>query len=235
MTPGETVSWRGARLSIDGRRVRAVLFDVDGTLVDSIPFLVDCFRHAARHALAVELEERDVLPLVGMPLVEMFRHVDPACHDEAVQRCVDAYREAYYPSVATRSPIFPDAVGVVDELKELGLALGVVSGKNAEGIRRILEPSGLFDRFDAVVGADHPGRGKPAPDHALAAAELLGVAAAEAVVVGDSLLDVEMGHAAGMATVGVTTGTTPRPELEVRAHAVVDALVELRDLFAPSG
>jgi pyrophosphatase PpaX len=217
--------------ALGGRRVRAVLFDVDGTLVDSIPFLVECFQHSARATLGLRLDAADVLPLVGMPLADMYRALHSELDDVTAERCIAVYREVYYPSVTERSPLFPDTLAVIDDLAARGLALGVVSGKNALGIRRVLEPSGLVERFRAIVGADHGGPGKPAPDHAIAAARRLGVSADEVVVVGDSLLDVDMGTAAGMATIGVATGTTARSILEVRASAVVDRLSELLTLL----
>jgi phosphoglycolate phosphatase len=231
VTAGDTPGRRGARLSADGRLVRAVLFDVDGTLVDSIAFLVECFRHSAEAALGRTLGAAEVLPLVGMPLGEMYRTIRPDADEALLLHCVETYRGAYYPSVCERSPLFPDTAAVVRRLAARGLALGIVSGKNHQGIRRVLEPSGLLDQFCAVVGADHGGRGKPAPDGALAAAAMIGVPPEETLVVGDSLLDVEMGLAAGMATVGVTTGTTGRDELASRATVVIGRLAELPPLL----
>lgn len=207
--------------------LRAVLFDLDGTLVDSIPFLVECFSCAVRDALGREVAPEVVRPLVGLPLRRMFEHVEPALDDALAEACVRTYREVYFPRVVARSPLFPDALDALDALERRGVALGIVSGKTCAGISRVVEPLGIAHRFEAIVGADHGGDHKPAPDGALAAAEMLGVAPASALVVGDSLLDVEMGLAAGMRTCGVTTGTTSRAELERRAHLVVDSLAEM--------
>jgi phosphoglycolate phosphatase-like HAD superfamily hydrolase len=153
------------------------------------------------------------------------------CDDIAVERCIESYRRVYYPLVSERSPLFPDSAMVVEELALRGIPLGIVSGKNLVGIRRVLEPSGLLIHFNAIVGSDHGCPSKPAPDAALAAAEILGVAAASVVVVGDSLLDVEMGIAAGMATVGVATGTADRDTLASRATVSIDSLKELLPLL----
>jgi HAD superfamily hydrolase (TIGR01509 family) len=210
-----------------GRRIEAVLFDVDGTLVDSIPFLVECFQAAAREALACEIAAEEILPMVGLPLGEMFRRVRVLDADELAERCTEAYKRIYYPEVVARSPLFPDTRDVVARLSSLGLRLGLVSGKTREGIRRVLEPAGIVDYFAVVVGADHEGRPKPAPDGALAAATALGARPSRTLVVGDSLLDVEMGISAGMLTCGVTTGTALRDELAARAHFVVDRLAEI--------
>jgi HAD superfamily hydrolase (TIGR01509 family) len=211
----------------DDRRIRAVLFDLDGTLVDSIPFLVECFSCAVRDALGHKPEPEEVRPLVGLPLRTMFERFHPNLTDELANACVATYRDVYFPLVVERSPLFPDALEVLDRLEAAGLALGIVSGKTAEGILRVVEPIGIAHRFGAIVGADHGGAHKPAPDGALAAAEMLGVAPAETAVVGDSLLDVEMALAAGMLACGVTTGTTTRDALAARAHVVADSLAEL--------
>ena len=210
-----------------GREIRAVLFDLDGTLVDSVPFLVECFSCAVRDTLGRMPEPDEVRPLVGLPLRQMFEHFHPDLTDELAQTCVTTYREVYFPRVLERSPLFPDALEVLDRLAAGDVALGIVSGKREEGIRRVVEPIGIAHRFGAIVGADHGGAHKPAPDGALAAAGLLGVSPAETAVVGDSLLDIEMALAAGMLAWGVTTGTTSRDKLAARAHAVADSLAEL--------
>lgn len=209
------------------RRIRAVLFDLDGTLVDSIPFLLECFLHTGRTTLGVEIDPDHVRPLVGLPLRTMFERFSPELSDELADACFTTYRAAYMPHVVERSPLFPDAVPLLDELERRGVARGVVTGKTLEGLRRVLEPHGVVDRFGALVGADYGGEPKPSPGGALAAAERLGIDPAETLVVGDSLLDVEMALAAGMAACGVTTGTASREDLERRAHLVVDALAEL--------
>ena len=211
-------------------RVRAVLFDLDGTLVDSIPFLLECFMSAAREVLACEVAAEHVAPLVGLPLRTMFERFAGDLTDDDATACIAAYRTSYQPHVVRRSPLFADAVAVLDELGRRGLGLGVVTGKTFEGTERVLGPLGVLDRFGAIVGADHGGAPKPAADGALAAALALGVAPAETIVVGDSLLDVEMALAAGMTAVGVTTGTGSHADLTARAHYVIGALAELPPL-----
>jgi HAD superfamily hydrolase (TIGR01509 family) len=214
--------------------IEAVLFDVDGTLVDSIPYLVECFQAAAREALECEIDAGEILPMVGLPLVDMFVKVHALQSLDLAERCAAAYRRIYLPSVIARSPLFPDSEVVVATLKSRGIRLGIVSGKTREGILRVLEPSGIAASFESIVGADHPGKPKPAADGALAAIALLGVAPERTLVVGDSLLDVDMGSAAGMLTCGVTTGTTTREELATRADFVVDRLAHVLAIVSSS-
>lgn len=208
-------------------RYRAVLFDLDGTLVDSIPFLLECFTGAVREVLGRDVHEDRVRPLVGLPLRMMFERFEPALSDELADACFEYYRTAYLPCVVERSPLFADTVPLLDELERRGVARAIVTGKTREGALRVVEPLGVAGRFGAIVGADHGGRPKPSPDGALYAAELLGVAPEEAIVVGDSLLDVEMAIEAGMTAVGVATGTASRDELASRAHLVIGSLGEL--------
>lgn len=216
--------------STPGVRFDAVLFDVDGTLVDSIPYLVECFQQAVLETFGSEVAAAEILPMVGMPLVDMFARVRPNESDALLDRCAEAYTRIYLPNVLTRSMPFEDSKHVLSTLARAGVRIGVVSGKMHRGIARVLVPAGLFDFCEYIVGADHAGRPKPAPDGALAAARALGVEPARTLVVGDSLLDVEMGISAGMVTCGVTTGTTARAELEARAHAVVDRLADVLPL-----
>jgi HAD superfamily hydrolase (TIGR01509 family) len=209
-----------------------VLFDVDGTLVDSIPYLVECFQAAVREVLDCEIDTGEILPMVGLPLADMFVRARALESPDVAERCAAAYRRIYLPRVVARSPLFPDAAGVVADLQRRGVRLGIVSGKTREGVLRVLQPAGIAGSFASIVGADHPGRPKPAPDGALAAAAGLGVEPARTLVVGDSLLDVEMGKAAGMITCGVTTGTATRDALSSSADFVVDRLSGILSVVA---
>ncbi len=213
-------------------RFRAVLFDLDGTLVDSISFLLECFTSAAREALGREIDPELVRPMVGMPLRLMFERAGEALSEEQASACVTAYLSAYRQQVAHRSPLFTDALPVLDHLREQEIPIGIVTGKTLEGLMRVLDPLGLTNRFGALVGCDHGGAHKPAPDGALAAASILNVSPAETLVVGDSLLDVEMALAAGMTACAVTTGTGARADLERHAHYVIDTLAELPPILS---
>lgn len=205
------------------RNPHAVLFDLDGTLIDSIPFLIDCFRRTTRAMLGIDIDAGAVSPMVGMALRDMFHMVAPGITEERATECVQAYRQAYVPVAREHSPLFPGVREVLDELSARGARLAIVTGKSRRGAERIL-PEDVLERFGVVIGADFGGPGKPAPDSALAAARLLGIEVTAAVVVGDSHLDAAMARAAGMRMVGVATGTTAFDSLAVMCDTVVASL-----------
>lgn len=207
-------------------RLRAVIFDLDGTLTDSTLEVCECFNGAlVAHDFPPELPER-VKPLIGRPLVLMFAELTGAAPD-VVEALVATYRAHYREEVMPRTRLFPAAAAALDACERRRLRLAVATGKSIAMARGALAACGQLTRFGAVVGYDEVARPKPHPDTARRALELLGAHPAEALVVGDSVLDVEMGRAAGCLTCAVPSGSFDAPAL---AASHPDFLIP--DLFA---
>ena len=216
--------------SID--RPLAVLFDLDGTLVDTIQLLLESVHHAFRDRAAAGRRvptEAEWIAGIGTPLVAQLRpYVED---DEQLAALVAGYR-AYQGEHHDRlTRCYDRVVEVVAALKRRGHPLGVVTSKSNEIARRTLEHVGLLGVMDVVVGADSTARHKPDPTPVLFALDQLGYAPGEAIFVGDSPHDVNAGNAAGVTTVAALWGPFDRATLDVaRPGYVIGSITELPGL-----
>ncbi|WDZ86557.1 HAD-IA family hydrolase [Micromonospora cathayae] len=203
-------------------RVRAVVFDLDGVLVDSLT--------VARTAFAVAYAE-----VVGdgePPVEEYCRH--PGRHLPDVLRLMGLPASMAEPFVRESHrlthlvEVVPGMVEVLDVLRGRGVPLAVATGRSGVRARALLGHLGLMSRFEAVLGADEVPRPKPAPDIVLRALALLDVPPAAAVMVGDAVSDIRSARGAGVTAVAVGWGETDRRTLvAARPDLVVDEPADL--------
>jgi len=202
-----------------------VLFDLDGTVIDSGGIILASMRHATREVLGREYPDEELMRAVGGPGLEaQMRGFDP----ERVDELVRVYR-------AHNEPLHEELVcctGMEDVLERLradGRRLGVVTAKRRETVELAFAHVPLGHLFEVVVGGDETERHKPDPEPLLLAAERLGAAPEETAYVGDSPFDVRAAKAAGMRSVAVTWGRIhDRARLEhEQPDAIVDTAEEL--------
>jgi pyrophosphatase PpaX len=187
------------------RRVRfpVVLFDLDGTLIDSGPIIVASMKHAAREVLGREVEEEILTAAIGGPgLVAQMEALDP----ERVHDLVDAYR-AHNEPLHEELEAFWEVVEVLPRLRSEGRRLGIVTAKRRATVRLAFDrlPE-LEENFEVVIGADDTERHKPDPDPLLEALRRLGASPADAAYVGDSPFDIWSAKAAHVHAVAVGWG-----------------------------
>lgn len=213
--------------------IDTVLFDFDGTLVDSSRAICRAFNEALATEARPAVPDEAIRPMIGRPLVEMFATVDAQADREALERYVGAYRAAWdLIAVPLTSPL-PAMMETIDGLGR-HRKLGVVTSRLSSGAHRIIDALGLSGRFDVVVGLEHVARPKPDPEAVHLALGRLGARAERAMMVGDTPDDVLAGRAAGAVAVGVTTGVYDRRALlEAGADAVVDGLAGVLGLVEP--
>jgi pyrophosphatase PpaX len=206
-----------------------VLFDLDGTVIDSGAIILASMRHAAREVLGVEPPEDELMAAVGGPGLEaQMRALAP----DRVEELVVSYR-------AHNEPLHDELVcceGVDDvlvRLKDEGRRLGIVSAKRRATIELAFAKIPLAHLFDVVVGGDETTRHKPQPEPLLLAAERLGVDPADCAYVGDSPFDIRAAKAANMHAVAVSWGGIhPRERLErEEPDAIVDTAEELLNVL----
>lgn len=188
-------------------RLRLVVFDVDGTLVDSQDHIHGAM---ARAFAAVEqpLPPRErILDIVGLSLPEAMARLVPELAHSVRSDLVEAYKQSFGSLRAGRlSPLFAGASEALETLRgHPGMLLGVATGKSRRGLDHILEAHGLAGHFVTMqVADDHPS--KPHPSMLNAALAETGVRTESAVMIGDTSYDIEMGRAAGFHTIGVGWG-----------------------------
>ncbi|HET6967934.1 MAG TPA: HAD-IA family hydrolase [Ornithinibacter sp.] len=205
-------------------RYATVLFDLDGTLADTIALIVASYQHAFRTVLAEEVEEARARAWIGRPLLPALLE-ESADHGHELDRVYRAWNLENTARLIQRYAGVPE---MLDALASAGVTCAVATSKRRETARLALEGVGIADVIDVVAGLEDTTRHKPEPDPLLHAAAALGVEPAACVYVGDATVDVLAARAAGMAAVAVTWGAGEREALlATRPDAVVDTVPDL--------
>ncbi|WP_435140632.1 HAD-IA family hydrolase [Pseudopelagicola sp. nBUS_19] len=215
--------------------LKLVVFDVDGTLVDSQADILGAMSFAFDQ-VGLKLPDRDtVLGIVGLSLDVAFARLVPDASVSIRNKLVDAYKGSYRrgrveKGTSLPSPLYP---GARDALKHLSgvdeIFLGVATGKSRRGLNKFFEGHGLEGVFQTQQVSDHH-PSKPHPSMLLTALEEVGVEAGSAVMVGDTSFDMDMAKAAGMAAIGVSWGYHKASAL-TSADIVIDEFHDLRDVL----
>ena len=192
-------------------RPLAVLFDLDGTLIDSIELIMNSAKHAFRGRTENVPSDAEWLAGVGTPLATMFRRW--ARDEGEVEALIGSYREYQLANHDRLVRCYETVVETVDDLRRAGHPAAIVTSKTQWLARRGLEHVGLGAHFDVIVGCDSCERHKPDPQPVLVALDQLGYAPDESVFVGDSIHDMEAGNAAGVTTVAALWGPFSRETL----------------------
>lgn len=183
---------------------KAILFDNDGTLVDTYDLILESMRVALRQELGHELPEAQIMAKVGQPLVVQVADFTPDA--ELQKRIVDTYRE-YNAQIHDKVIRLFDGLGsALPSLCERGYPLAVVTSKLSNIAAHGLEVVGVSQCFEFVVGAEHTHDHKPDPEPVVYGCEKLGLDPVDCVYVGDSPFDMHAGNAAGCTTIAVTWG-----------------------------
>lgn len=192
--------------------LRTVLFDLDGTLIDSIRLILDSYHHTLSHHQIPARSDEDWLKGIGTPLHVQFAEWQE--HPERFQAMIATYREYNLKHHDRMVTVYPGVVDAVRELKAAGLATGLVTSKNRQGALRGLRLVGLEALMDVLVCADEVTNPKPHPEPVEKAVGLLGADPATTVYVGDSLHDMNSGRAAGVKTAAALWGPFGRAHLD---------------------
>lgn len=211
--------------------LRLVVFDVDGTLVDSQKTIIESMHRAFASAGLAMPSKEAVLGIVGLSLDVAMARLAPKETREMHHALADAYKEAYVALRAKEgtpasSPIYPGMRDVLITLASReNILLGVATGKSRRGLDKLIEGHGLENLFVTQQVADfHPS--KPHPSMLKAALAETGVKAQDAVMIGDTSYDMDMAKSAGMKTIGVSWGYHARNALE-GADRIVDEVAAL--------
>ena len=214
--------------------LRLVIFDVDGTLVDSQASILAAMA-SAFDAVGLALPGRvEVLSIVGLSLDRAMARLVPQADTDMLDRLVDAYKAAYFlqrhEQGADAAPLYPGAREVLTALGGApDVLLGVATGKSRRGLDALLAAQGLEGVFvTRQVADDHPS--KPHPSMIHAALSETGVDPAHAVMIGDTASDMDMARAGGIAGVGVGWGYHPADRLGA-SHGVIDRFDHLPPLL----
>jgi phosphoglycolate phosphatase len=211
-----------------------VVFDCDGTLVDSQHVIVACMLQAyATHGFPAP-EAAAIRRVIGLPLLECMARLSPQHAEDRHLLLTEAYKDAFFASRQRpdhHEPLFDGAVAALDRLEARGYLLGVATGKARRGLNAVLDRHDLARRFVTLQTGDQ-GPGKPHPAMLERAMAETGVRPEDVIMVGDTSYDMLMARSAGVHAIGVSWGYHPAEELRAAgAHSVIASFDELPAVF----
>jgi pyrophosphatase PpaX len=210
---------------------RAVVFDLDGTIVDSVELIIISFQHAIREVLGREISREESIAWVGRPLREQMVLFSPEHADELVA----VYREFNHREHDRMLRLYDGILNLLDGLIGAGVKLGLVTSKSRYTTQMAFDLTGIESYFDATVCADESPGNKPSPEPILACLERLGVGVVEAAYVGDSPSDVQAARAALVYAIAVTWGVFDADTLEAeKPDTLVHTIPELAEILGVS-
>lgn len=223
---------------------KAILFDLDGTLIDTTELILYCFNHAWQTVCGRTHPPEVFIATMGVPLKDAMgrlleitdgmrlEQIGELRSTDLIVSLVQEYRSCNAANHDRLAYRFPAMEGVLPELRDRGYALGVVTSKSRQFAERGLRLCGLWEFVDVFVSMDDTMRHKPHPEPLLLALEKLQVAPQHAVYVGDSRYDMQAGRAAGLRTIAAIWGPVPRSELELENPDVLAcSSEELLEIF----
>ena len=197
---------------------KAVLFDMDGTLLDTLEDLRDSTNHVLRQMGYPERSLEEMRRFVGNGAEKQIRRAVPeGTGEEKIMEALTAYRAYYQDHCQIKTRVYDGLLDMLNELKEKGVKMAVVSNKPDAAVKK-LSREYFGDRLDYAVGASDGVRCKPYPDMAEEALKALGATKKDAVFVGDSEVDVQTGLNAGLDVIAVSWGFRSR-EVVIEAGA----------------
>jgi len=207
---------------------RAVVFDLDGTVVDSVELIIVSFQHAIREVLGREISREDAVAWVGRPLKEQMELFSPEHADDLVE----VYREFNHREHDRMLKPYEGIQQLLECLRRADVKMGLVTSKSRFTAQMAFDRTGIEGYFDATVCADEAAGNKPSPAPILACLAQLGVEPPVAAYVGDSPSDIQAALAAGVAAIAVTWGVFPADRLEAeKPDILVHTISELAEVL----
>ncbi|WNO61169.1 HAD-IA family hydrolase [Rheinheimera sp. MMS21-TC3] len=207
--------------------VSLVIFDWDGTVMDSIGRIVSSMQAAARLAKLPVPSDFAVKQIIGISLDPAFDILFPGLSQTQRQQLFNHYRQQYLEYDTTPTPLFNGVEQVLQQLKDKNVKLAVATGKARKGLQRMFAETGLAAYFDTSRCADEA-QSKPHPDMLEQILQQLDIPAAQAVMVGDTSHDMKMAQTIAMPRIGITHGVHGRDILSQYApKAIIDSIPEL--------
>jgi pyrophosphatase PpaX len=212
------------------KKITTVLFDLDGTIIDTNELIIQSFFHALRGVAPEGLTREHFIPYMGQTLKSQLQHFSG---QEDVEALTQAYREYNHLRHDEMVSLFPGVADVVPKLRNAGIRLGIVTTKMRPTTLRALELLGLVGSMETIVTLDDVEHAKPHPEPVVKAIQALGVDPSETLMVGDSTVDMESAIAAGAIPVGVAWSL--KGEEKLFEAGAVHMLREMNELLTLCG
>ncbi len=210
---------------------KLVIFDWDGTLMDSVDRIVSSMQSAAKVVGLTVPSHEAAKQIIGLSIPEALKALFNGITDEQIETMRLEYKYQYLEGDTTPTPLFNNAINLLTQLKENRKLLAVATGKGRDGLNRVLEVSETSTFFNTTrCAGEMPS--KPDPTMLLSILDELNLAPHEAIMIGDTSHDLKMAQNAGIDSIGVTFGVHDREVLnQYNPKVIVDSLTELHGLL----
>ncbi|GFZ31629.1 pyrophosphatase PpaX [Clostridium zeae] len=185
--------------------IKAVLFDLDGTLLDTNELIINSFKHVFENILKIQVSEAEITKKFGMPLSSSFKDYT----DSRIDELVVAYRAYNEERHDTMCYAFDGVKELLDKLKGMGIKIGIVTSKRKKLAEKGMKIAGILEYMDVIITPECTENHKPHGEPALKACSELNILPSEAIMVGDSHLDIMCGKSAGCQTCAVEYTVLP--------------------------
>ncbi|MFK5948192.1 MAG: HAD-IA family hydrolase [Methylococcales bacterium] len=194
-------------------RFDLIVFDWDGTLMDSVDWIVRCLRFAAREQNCDLPSEQQIKNIIGLSIHKAMDILFSELDDIARQQFIDSYSKAFFAREITDNDLFTGVKDMLLHLKQQGYQLAVATGKSRHGLDKALKGTGLKDFFNTTKCADETAS-KPNPDMLNIIVEELGISKKRVVLIGDSIHDMEMAVNADVVSIAVLCGANSKAQMQ---------------------
>jgi pyrophosphatase PpaX len=212
------------------RKIQAVLFDLDGTIIDTNELIIESFLHALKGVVPADFGREHIIPSMGETLTMQLQKFSG---QENISLLTQAYREYNHLRHDEMVSLFPGVAEVIPQLHQAGIRLGIVTTKMRATTMRALELLGIYKYMETIVSLDDVEHAKPHPEPVAKAMQALGVEPSETIMVGDSTVDMGSAVAAGAVPVGVAWSL--KGEEILREAGAVHMLREMKELVTLCG
>lgn len=216
--------------------IAAVVWDLDGTLVDSAADIAAALNRLLTEERLPELDDERIRDMIGEGVPTLIRRGlaahDVTADEQRLGGLVERFLVIYSASATRRTRLFPGVRGVLATLGEAGIRQAVCTNKPEAITRQVLDDLGIASHFDVVIGGDTLPRNKPDPLPLRTTLQRLGVSPEQSLMVGDSAIDVLTAHGAGVDVAFVTFGYGPGPSKPQLADFLIDDVAEIPALVA---
>lgn len=195
------------------RRFDLIVFDWDGTLVDSIDWIVHCMKIAAQETGCTVPEDQAVKDIIGLSIQKALQTLFPEITKKTQEQFIASYSQVFFSKQITQNDLFAGINEMLQKFKQTGYKLAVASGKSHAGLQKAMQGTGLNDYFNITRCADQTSS-KPQPDMLEEIIKEMGVTKAKTVMVGDSVHDMQMAQNASICSIAVSCGANSTAQLQ---------------------
>ena len=211
-------------------KVRAVIFDIDGTLIDSLDVIAESLVEAAKE-MGYNIESKDVKKLIGIPGKELVKQLLKISNSQQIKEVLEKWEKNQRKVYAKRVKLYPKVKETLEYLKNRGFKLAAATSLTSDKAKEILRMFSIEKYFDTCVAADDVKEGKPSPDVFLEAVRRLDVKNEECIVVGDTEYDILAAKAAKMKIVLFDPQKQRLKTIKVKPDFIIHSFQELKTLL----